>query len=1149
MRLNASAIAEDGSFIDCSRRLQKMQNLNGFLTQKLRMLTSQTMSYSKASYGSTLNIRTLVPVFAAFLLVASLQAAHAQGITGSITGTVTDPSGAVVAGATVTVKETNTNAVKTVVTSEVGTYTVTPLPPGNYSVKVERAGFSTKTQTGIVLVIDQSALINVQLAVGSQEQMIEVTDTSAAIQTEDSSVGQVIDSKSIQNTPLNGRLSVMGLIALAPGMQGVGAQDQMATRGLTFAAGTGSRNSYGGVGTTFDGVINKEVTLQRSEPEIPSLDALSQFKVLSTGAPAEFNEPTQVIVVSSSGTNAFHGELFEFNRSKGTAAKSYFNGATARPPYERNEYGGNFAGPIVIPHLYNGKDRSFFFFAYEQFNLTQSAALSSQQPTALERTGVFTEFTTTIKDPTTGVPFANNTIPTSRINAVSLALMNKLMPTPTTSGTGTNTFENVPYNSDVQRISLRADHRINDKNNVRFTWLRAFYGPNVTVGSDSLQGGVSGDGEHNSQFILGYTHTFSPTLVLDLNGDFFHLPIYRTPQNVNTKWESIIPGLVPQAIEGAPGITITNITSVSEAGSKDLEQVGQLNASLTKVLPRHTIKFGGAYLYDNHWNISAARPSFNFTNQYTGIAFADFLLGLPASTSQTTPSFATTRNISSQWAGYVQDDWKPMQKLTVNAGVRYDLQWFSPGSYNQNSLWSPSLNQVVVFGNSYPSSAVPQYLSLLQTNNLVTLSSNANISNNPFAYLGRPATNIAPRLGFAYQLMNNTVVRGAYGIYFNLLPASYVGAMMVNLPFKATLTFTNTPTYSPTSTVTMSAPFAGTGNAAGRPSVGAEHSLVTPYTEEYNLAIEHQFGHGMDVRVGYVGQHNLKQNNYGGSGTVTPNLNYADPFDITKTSAAQAPVQALGTINNNIDPIFHTIMNSLQVGAHKQYANGIAFGAEYQWTRVLGTENIEDPSGKYPRDSYGPIAGITPQVLQLNYSYALPVGRGRLLFANASPLTNKVVGGWEISGVVTAQSGQPFSVSYTASTAQYVGAVSGRANVKPGVALYPQQKTKAQWFNPAAFTAPTNSAGVAGGAYGTSGYDMLRGPKFQDWDMNLKKNTTWGDHYAVQLRADAFNLFNHPNFNTPNANISNSNVGTITSPSSTPSYEARTVEFAVKFNF
>ncbi len=1081
----------------------------------------------------------------------------AQGITGSITGTVTDPSGAVVAGASVTVKETETNSIKSITTSDAGTFTITQLQPGHYTVKVEKGGFKSATQTGITLSIDQVAVINSQLTVGSQQEVVEVTSTGPVIQTEDSSVGQVIDSQAIQNTPLNGRLSVMGLIALAPGMQGVGAQDQMATRGLTFAAGTGSRNAYGGLGVSFDGVINKEVTLQRGEPEIPSLDALSQFKVLATGAPAEFNEPTQVIVVSSSGTNAFHGELFEFNRSKGTAAKSYSfvapSATPARQPYERNEFGGNLAGPIWIPKVYNGKDRSFFFFAYEAFHLTQSSPKSTQQPTALERTGVFTEISTTIKDPTTGLPFANNTIPNGRLNSVSLALMNKLMPMPTTSGIGTNTFENVPYTSDVERISLRADHKFNDNNSMRFTWLRAFYGPNVTVGPDSLQGGVSGDGEHNSQFILGYTHTFSPTLVMDINGDFFHLPIYRTPQNVATKWESIIPGLTPQLIEGAPQITITGgFQSISETGSKDLEQVGQLNGTLTKVLARHTLKIGGSYLYDNHWNIAAEAPqrgSFAFTNQYSGFAFADFLLGLPTTTGQATPAFLATRNISSQWAGFLQDDWKPLPKLTINAGIRYDLQWFEPGPYNQNALWVPSMSKVVVFGSSYPSQVIPAYQTLLTNNNLLTLSSSANLPSNPFAYLGRPDKNFAPRFGFAYQLAQNTVIRGAFGLYFNLLPASYMGSMFGNIPFLASLSYTNTPTYSAANTITMSSPFTGSGSAGGRPGANAEHSLVTPYTEEYNLAIEHQFGRGMDVRVGYVGQHNLKQNNASGSGTFAPNLNYADPFDITKTAAAQSPFPVLGTINYAVDPLFHSQMNSLQVGAHKQYSHGIAFGAEWQWTRVLGTENLEDPSGKYPQDSFGDIAGITPQVLQLNYSYALPMGKGQMLFGNSGPLANKIVGGWELSGVVNYQSGQPFSVSYTAPTNVYPGAVSGRANRVVGASLYPSTKTKAQWFNPAAFTAPLDGSGRAGGVYGTSGYDLLRGPKFQDWDMNLKKNTAWGDHYNVQLRADAFNIFNHPSFTTPNANISNSNVGTVTGIAGTPTYEARTMEFAVKFNF
>ena len=1114
---------------------------------------------------------------AMILLFPGTRGALSQGITGSMTGTITDPSGAVVAGATVTVRQTETNATRTAKTSEAGTFTITQLPPGSYTVKIEKSGFKAYQQSGITLAIDQLAQIDAQLTVGSQQESVEVTSTGPVIQTDDSSVGQVIDSQAIQNTPLNGRLSVMGLIALSPGVQGVGAQDQLAVRGLTYAVGTGSRNAYGGLGSTLDGVINKEVTLQRSEPEVPSLDALSQFKVLTTGAPAEFNEPSQVIVVTASGTNQYHGELLEYNRSKGTSAKPYFGAGKPRPAYERNEFGGNFAGPITIPGLYNGKDRSFFFVAFEQFHLNQSASVNSQQPTALERTGVFTDFTQPIINPATGTPFSNQTI--TNINPVSAQLLKLLYPKPTQSGTGTNTFELVPYTSNAKRFSLRVDHKISDKDQIRGTFMEALYGPNPDVGASSLQGGFSGDGEHNTNTILGWTHTFSPTLLIDSYASYFHLPIYRTPQNVGTKWESIIPGLSPQLIEGAPQISITNITSVAEQGSKDLEQVIQANTAVTKVLAHHTIKTGFSYVFDNHWNDSAVSPqrgSYSFNGQYTQCttafssacttsgapwAFADFLLGLPATTGQGTPGNFITRNISSQYAAYVQDDWKVMPKLTINMGIRYDLQWFEPGPYGEFSLYVPTAGKVIVFGNAYPSGAISSYVNSLTTSNLIALSSNSSISSNPFSFLGRPDKNFAPRFGFAYQVMPNTVIRGAYGIYFNLLPASYMGDMFGTLPFEASQSFTNSKTYS--SAFTMSNPFSATGTYSANPSVSAEHALVTPYTEEYNLAIEHQFSSAFDVRIGYVGQHNIKQNNASGSGNTAPNINLADPAIVGSTVQSTNLHQPFASIPLNVFPAFHSTMNSLQVGIHKQYTRGLAFGAEYQWTRVLGTENFEDPSGKYPNDSYGPIGGITPQVLQVNYSYALPLGKGQLLFGNAGDFANKLIHGWQISGISDFQTGQPFSVTYTAPGSP-VGQVSGRANRVAGAALYPSHKSISQWFNPAAFTAPpcynANATGVCStiysasgpttyATYGTSGYDMLRGPAFQDWDMSLQKNTSWHEHYNVQLRADAFNVFNHPNFGTPNAAITNSNVGTITGTSGTPSYEQRTVEFAVKFNF
>jgi outer membrane receptor protein involved in Fe transport len=1089
--------------------------------------------------------------------VEHAQIGLAQGITGTITGLVSDPSGAPISKANVSVKQLENNAVRTMITSDLGTYTFSQLAPGHYVVTVESEGFTTFRQDNIVLAIGQVAEINAALQVGAAKDTVTVTAAPPTIQTEDSSIGQVIDSEAIQNTPLNGRLSVMGLISLAPGVQGVGAQDQLGVRGITMASGTGSRNSYGGLGSSLDGVTNQEVTLQRAEPEVPSLDALAEFKVLTNGSAAEFGQPSQVIVATASGTNKFHGEVLEYNRSKGTSAKQYFAGSKPRPAYERNEFGGNFSGPIFVPHLYDGKDRSFFFAAYEGFHLDQSATVSSQQPTSLERKGIFTEVSKPIIDPATGLAFANQTIPTSRLNPVSQQLLNLLYPNPTASGTGVNTVELVPYTSTANRFSLRLDHRINDKNQIRFTFLRALYGPNPDVGSSSLQGGMSQDGERNTNSIFGWTHTFSPTLLLDSSASFFHLPIYRTPQNYKTNFASIIPGLSPQLINGAPQISISNITSVAETGSKDLEQVAQGNTALTKVLAKHTIKTGFSYIYDNHWNDQATTPqrgSYAFNGQYTGTALADFMLGLPSSTSQGTPGNFLTRNISSQWAAYVQDDWKVRPNLTVNVGVRYDLQWFSPGPYNQASLFVPSLGKVVVFGDAYPKSAISSYVNSLSAQNLITLSSAAGLPNNPFSFLGRPNKNIAPRLGFAYQVRPNTVVRGAAGIYYNLLPASYAGMMFGNLPFVAVQNFTNSTSYA--SAFTMNNPFSATGKYSANPSVNAEHSLVTPYTEEYNLAVEHQFTRSLDLRVGYAGQHNLKQNNSTGSaGAATPNINLADPPVLTATSQSTNKYQPFGAINQYMTPLFHSTMNSLQVGLHKQYSQGIALGAEYQWTRILGVESLEDPSGANPRDSYGPVGGVTPQVLQFNYSYQLPMGQGHLLFANSGQLVNKVVKGWQLSGSTDMQTGQPFSVTYTASpTKADPGLVSGRANRVAGVALYPVHKSRTQWFNPAAFAAPTgvdaNGKVVNGGSYGTSGYNMLRGPHYQSWDMSLQKNTTFLEHYNVQLRADAFNIFNHPNFAVPNAAISNtSTVGSITSTSGTPSYQARTMEFAVKFSF
>jgi len=1074
-------------------------------------------------------------VATAFALIPACTSGFGQtGTTATIEGTVTDQTGAALPGATVAVQNMDTAITRTAETLSSGNYVVTQLSPGRYSLSINKENFKSYKQQNIVLVIGQHAEMNVQLQVGSAQQQVTVTASEVpVIQTEDSSVGSVIESKTIVNTPLNGRLSVMGLMALAPGVQNAGAQDQIPVYGVSPSIGTGSRNAYGGVGYTLDGAPNLIVTLERGEGEVPPLDGIAEFKLITSDVPAEFNQPSQVVVVSKSGTNQVHGMLLEFNRVAATAAKSYFAGNLPKPKYIRNEFGGNLSGPIIFPHLYNGKNRSFFFFNYEGFRLSQAANVNSQMPTALERKGNFSELgNVNIVDPVTGQSYGNQ-IPTAKINPVSLALQNTLFPQPTTSGTGTNTYENVPYLNTASRVSVRIDHKISDRDSIRGTFLRAFYGPNPSVGATSKFGGMAGIGEHNTNTIVGWTHIFSPTLLVDTTASYLHVPIYRTPQNYKTDFSSIIPGLGPELIEGAPQLSIKNITAVAEQGSKDLEQVSEINTSVTKILARHTLKAGFSYLYDNHWNDGAVGPqrgSYTFTGQYSGIGYADFLLGYPSATGKPTPNNFITRNISSQYGLYLQDDWKLTSTLTINAGIRYDLQWFRPSPYGNGALYIPSLQKVVVFADSYPSAnatipAIPALLSLP-----VVLAPQAGITSSLWGYLGQDANNVAPRLGFAYQFMSNTVVRGAFGIYYNLLPASYEGSAFGNVPYLGSETYEQP---SGTPTITMNAPFAATGAFNANPSVSAQHSTVTPYTESYNLAIERELPRGIALRIGYVGQRNIKQNNASGPGNTAPDINLPSPAP--GAVQPRRPVQPWSSISMQMDPIFHSTMNSLQVGVHKQYSAGLMLNAEYQWIRVLGTENFQNPATL--NDSYGNIGGIAPQSLAVSYSYLLPLGKGQLLLGNAGNAVNKVVGGWQLSGITTMLAGQPFSASYTTSVQ---GSVSSRANQVPGVALYPSHKSLSEWFNPAAFTAPPNYT------YGTSAYNMLWGPRYQDWDMSLAKDTMWMERLNLQLRMDAFNVFNHPNFSNPNAAISNpKTVGTITSQNG----ESRTIEFAAKLSF
>ncbi len=1137
----------------------------------------------------------------ALVLLLTSPMLFAQGTTGTITGTVTDPSGAPINGASVTVRSVDTNAAHTVVTSNTGTYTVPMLPPGSYDIKVEAPGFSVFQRKSTVLAMDQVAQINVALKIGSNQEVVEVTSSAPILQTEQSSVGLVLDSHDLQNTPLNGRLSLYSMFQLMPGVQNLAyAQDTFPRYGVTLSIGSTRRNSYGSMGQTLDGTANMEKYLERTLVEVPSLDALSEFKMITTGAPAEFSQQSQIIVATKSGSNQYHGELLWFNRSKGLNAKTdnitytHLQAETknTRAPYERNEFGGNFSGPISLPGVYNGHDKAFFFAAFEGYQFTNSSLTGSNQPTDKMRSGNFSDFepggicyngtALTLTDPTTGASLGSNI---SNINPVSSKLLNLLYPHATDQSIcplsgNTNTWENIGYTQSARRTSLRLDYKLTDRDQLRGTFLHAFYGPYPYNWTDSLVGGNGGIGEHDVDGILGWTHTFSPSLLLDLPISYKHLDIYRLPHRLDN-FGALIPGLGTTAGDGAPGINISNsgsgyayqtsITSVNDSsgGYPGLEQDGHLNPTLTKVFARHTVKVGASFLLHDWYTSSlVTNGSFNFgngKNPFSGDAFADFLLGIPYSSSNGQPSGRIPQRFyTAEYGFFAQDDWKLTNKLTINYGVRLDKQWFSDDRYGRNSLWIPEQQKLVMFtsSSSYPSNVVSAYLTALENANAVETSTQANMSHNAWDYLNEPHATVAPRLGFAYEVMPKTVLRGSYGLFYNELAEDYTTAYMQGqTPYSGSATYYNSSTAYNNSYFTMSNPFVTSGSySTASFSVNAEHKIKIPYSTAYNLQVERELPYSITLRVGYVGMHNMKQNDNGGTNSISLNVPAGNAPRVYKGGVKPAnylyPIFASG-LNGYNYPYYHTTMNSLQIGLRKQYSGGSSINAEFQWSRILGVEAFMNPTGTTPHDSYGPDGGITPVVLAMNYTYALPFGHHRSLFANSSNLVDKIIGGWNYSGVGTFQSGQPFNVTTNQSGTMWGVGTGLRPNVVAGQKLYPSHKTAARWFNPNAFASPgTYTSAVDGNTYanlGNASYDMLRGPGWWNMDMNLGKDIKWGERYNVQLRADSFNTFNHPNLGTPNATVyvsgTNANLGKITGTSSAPLYESRSVEFGIKFTF
>jgi hypothetical protein len=1046
----------------------------------------------------------------AVLSVLITATAWSQATTGTIVGRVTDQSGAVIPGANVEMTSQNTGIARSVSSTEQGEYTFTNVDPGIYRISVSAKGFKTAVAREITLYVNQTARVDLSLELGDVATQVEVQAAAPVVQSETSSVGSVVDSSQVEAMPLNGRASIYSLLALAPGVQASGSNPMIS--GGTWV---GSTNM------TVDGVTNNDVGNERLLGPIPSLDAIAEFKVMANGASAEFGRGgAQVIVATKAGTNEFHGSLFAFNRNRALSAKNFFATHLPKPAFNRNEFGGALGGPIV-------RNKLFFFGSFEGLRLSQSSTYVHAMPTAALKSGDFSNLPP-IRDPFTGMPFPNNRIPADRISPVATELM-KFLTDPNGPGTGAaglgNNFTvNVPRRENMDRYSVRGDYQITSQDRFTARYYHVNNGPFLSPASGTDRfGNWGGFGIATRNALGSYTRVISPTMINEFRFGFNEEENFRTPQNSDFDPSTLIPGLISPVpgLGGLPTVTITGFRTISDQpGSGDLKHSYEFFDNLSLTRGRHTIKAGFEFQRANAFNFQNPPPyrgNFAFDGRYTGHAFADFLLGTLSATGRVSKN-VESEPVNNRYAAYVQDDWVAHARLTLNLGLRYEYASPFRNARGDMANFYPELGRIVVLAGEPD----PRLASVLP----VVPGSEVDLG--PDNYVNKDRNNFGPRIGFAFRPLGTSkfVARGSYGIYYNVI-AAYGGYfhLALNPPFRVAESFEPAPGTVPS--LTFANPFPGGGTVSGNPELWViARDRRNPYHQQWNFTLEYELLANTAVRASYVGN----------KGThLERNFNLNEPAPAPGAVQPRRPYQPFGNINyyeSGRDSITH----QLQLGAIRRFSSGLAFQFEYQLTKALGEQVFGNPpmDNRNTRLDRGNLDFIRRHYATLNYIYDLPFGRGRRWLGSLSGVADKLISGWQIAGISSMGTGQPFSVTFTS---QMLGWPSSRADIVGDPEVSDPSIT--QWFNPAAFAAP------APFTYGNSARNLLFGPGFFSWDAAVFKNTALTETVNLEFRTEFFNVLNHPNFGNPASNISvPATVGRISSAGA-----ARDIQFGARLSF
>lgn len=1061
-----------------------------------------------------------------FLIFAALPQAQGQQ-QATLAGIISDPSGAVIPEVTVRVTNIETRVTTTAVTNSTGYYLVANLAPGNYTVAAEKKGFKVATKTGLTLEVAQSAAVDMRLEVGQISEKVVVSAAAPLLTTSDATVGQVIGPTTMVEMPLNGR-NYFNLAQLAPGVSSYGSRSFYSSAindyGASFNSGSGGEDRNG---FTLDGADIKGYFLNISY--VPSIDAIQEFKIETSPYSVDLGTSSgaQILLVTKSGTDKLHGSAYAFHRNSAFNAYNYFdNHSHPIPELIKNQFGATLGGPLI-------KHKLFFFGDYEGQRERVGETFFGTVPTAQMRAGDFSQFSQTIYNPFTTTPcsscasgvqrqaFANNVIPSNLISQISAKFLQSQFPLPTGPGIVNNFAAHSVDRNTRDQVNLRIDEALPKDSlfgRLSFNDSR-LYVARQTFGGAQLPGFGDNDDITTTNLTASDVHVFSPTFIVQGQVAYLRNWVNILPQQTGNDLNSQL-GIQGVALNLPFG---TNISGLSNPGSNPFapEWIATNQYSyvgkLTKILGKQTFKAGGEF---GRWQVfHDASPSFpqgqfsfdgSFTKDpnataTTGTGFADFLLGYPVSAfTQTgyTGSYLF-RNIGRWW---LSDEFRARQNLTLNLGLRWEYDGPFYLKYNNYSNFDPTTGQLVIAGQN-------------------GVSRSANVR----PYYG----SYAPRFGFAYAIPGHqtTVVRGGYGIFYNVIQENNTEIGRTNPPFASFPQFIggNTTKIVPANAIqNVFAP----GNASLSPPVlGAiAFNLKNGYQQQASFGVQRQFWTDFVAEVNYVWQKN----------TGLPafrNLNAP-----VKNGTFVLPYPQFGGINyyTNLE---YGNYNALQASLQKRLSRGLTFTAAFTWSKSLDNISSGDAAGA-PGDpgfqnpycftcDYGRSASDYEKRYAQSVVYKFPHPSG------LGAVARNLIGDWQVSGIFTYQSGFPVTPRISFDNSQSV-TFADRPNVVPGVPIFPSgMKNPTKWFNPAAFEVASPLQ------FGNAGKGIIQGPNLIEFDAAVMRNFQFRERFNLELRGEAFNLSNHANFADPNPFIDTPSAGSISSTTTT----ARQLQLALKLTF